>query len=154
MIYWPKIVLLNHTYSYIAFYVLIAWHFPEDILNNQILWWHLADENKCHDVSDMTMPFTLHIPAAIEEMSNIPYTFVYSVTKLLSLYRVHFSYLSIVTVGYKKLDPLFFLNNLLNIQRRTPKPPAMCFYWAVRHFNFLDLFALLSTLTYLERCES
>ncbi len=32
------------------------------------------------------------------------------------------------TVGCEKLDPLFFLNNSLNIQRRTLKPPAMCFY--------------------------
>ncbi len=58
------------------------------------------------------------------------------------------------TVGCKKLDPLFFLNNSLNIQHRTLKSPAMCFYWAVRHFNFFDLFALLSTLTYLERYRS
>ncbi len=61
---------------------------------------------------------------------------------------------SLVTVGCEKLDPLFFLNNSLNIQRRTPKPAAMCFYWAVWHFNFFDLFALMSTLTYLERCGS
>ena len=47
-----------------------------------------------------------------------------------------------ITVGCEKLDPLFFLNNLLNIQRRTLKPPAMCFYWAVRPFctfEYLDL---------------
>ena len=30
------------------------------------------------------------------------------------------------TVACEKLDPLFFLNYLLNIQRRTPKPSAMC----------------------------
>ncbi len=32
-----------------------------------------------------------------------------------------------LTVGCEKLDPLFFLNNSLNIQHRTPKPPRMCF---------------------------
>ncbi len=55
------------------------------------------------------------------------------------------------TVACKKLDPLFFLNNSLNIHHRTPKPLAMGFYWPVWHFNFFDLFALFSTLTYLER---
>ncbi len=33
------------------------------------------------------------------------------------------------TVGCEKLDPLIFLNNSLNFQRRTPKPSATCFYW-------------------------
>ncbi len=51
----------------------------------------------------------------------------------------------------KKVDPLFFLNNSLNIQFRTPKPLTMCFYWPMWHFIFFYLFALLSTLTYLER---
>ena len=55
------------------------------------------------------------------------------------------------TVACKKLDPLFFLKNSLIIQRRTPKPLAMCFYWPVWHLNSFDLFALLSTLTYLDR---
>ncbi len=36
--------------------------------------------------------------------------------------------IGLTTVGCKKLDPHFFLNNSLNIQRRTLKPPAMCFY--------------------------
>ncbi len=31
-----------------------------------------------------------------------------------------------LTVGCEKLDPLFFLNNSLNIQHRTPEPPGMC----------------------------
>ncbi len=32
------------------------------------------------------------------------------------------------TVACRKLDPLFFLNSSLNIQCRTVKPSAMCFY--------------------------
>ena len=37
----------------------------------------------------------------------------------------------------KKSDPLFFLNNSLNIQCWTLKPSAMCFYWPVWHFHSL-----------------
>ena len=32
------------------------------------------------------------------------------------------------TIGYEKLDPLLFLSNSLNIQCRTLKHLAMCFY--------------------------
>ncbi len=48
-----------------------------------------------------------------------------------------------------KLDTSFFSNNSTNTHRRPTKPFVLCSYSPVWHLSFSDLFALLSTLTYL-----
>ncbi len=60
------------------------------------------------------------------------------------------TYTQLSTVIFFKLDNSFFLNNSRNTHRRKTKPFAMCFYSPVWHFNFFELFALLSTLAYLD----
>ncbi len=62
--------------------------------------------------------------------------------------------IKLITVASKTLEGVFLPNNSINIHHRTLKLSAMCFYWPVWHFNFFDLFDLLSTMTYFYRHES
>ncbi len=49
-----------------------------------------------------------------------------------------------------KLDTFFFLNNSTNTHRRPAKRKCNTFLFTCVTFQFFDLFALLSTLTYLD----